>query len=102
MAAMATYAGKHTAYPRVLRDAGRHTRAGHGQDTSHADQRSGSVTLRRRVLLVLVFGCVFFGGLLAFAPASLMGYALERASGGTLSLAQTQGSAWQGSGVALL
>lgn len=60
------------------------------------------MTLRRRVLLVLVFGCVFFAGLLAFAPASLMGYALERASGGTLSLAQTQGSAWHGSGVALL
>lgn len=60
------------------------------------------MTLRRHVLLVLVFGCVFFGGLLAFAPASLMGYALERASGGTLSLAQTQGSAWRGSGVALL
>lgn len=56
----------------------------------------------RRVLLALVFGSVFLVGLFAFAPASLMGYALERASGGTLTLAQTTGSLWQGSGVALL
>jgi general secretion pathway protein N len=54
------------------------------------------------VLLALMFGSVFFVGLFAFAPASLMGYALERASGGMLSLAQTTGSLWQGSGVALL
>jgi general secretion pathway protein N len=54
------------------------------------------------VLLALVFGSVFLTGLFAFAPASLMGYALARASGGTLSLAQTTGSVWQGSGVALL
>jgi general secretion pathway protein N len=40
--------------------------------------------------------------LIAFAPASLMGSVLERVSGGTLSLAQTTGSLWQGSGVALL
>ena len=60
------------------------------------------MTLRRRVLLAFVFGCVFLIGLLAFAPASLMGYALERASGGMLSLAQTKGSLWRGSGVALL
>lgn len=60
------------------------------------------MTLRRRVSLALVFGCVFCAGLFAFAPASLLGYALARASGGTLSLAQTQGSLWQGSGVALL
>jgi general secretion pathway protein N len=59
------------------------------------------VTLRR-ALLALVFGSVFFLGLIAFAPASLMGSALERASGGTLSLAQTMGSLWKGSGVALL
>jgi general secretion pathway protein N len=56
----------------------------------------------RRVLLALLFGSVFLFGLLVFAPASLMGYALERASGGTLTLAQTAGSVWQGSGVALL
>ena len=56
----------------------------------------------RRVLLALVFGGVFLIGLLVFAPASLMGYALERVSGGTLTLAQTSGSVWQGSGVALL
>lgn len=56
----------------------------------------------RRVLLALMFGSVFLVGLCTFAPASLMGYALERASGGTLSLAQTAGSVWQGSGVALL
>ena len=56
----------------------------------------------RRVLLALVFGGVFLSGLLVFAPASLMGYALERVSGGTLTLAQTSGSVWQGSGVALL
>lgn len=60
------------------------------------------MTLRRRVLLASVFSSVFLAGLFAFAPASLMGYALERASGGTLSLAQTTGSVWQGSGVALL
>jgi general secretion pathway protein N len=59
------------------------------------------VTLRR-LLQALAFGSVFFIGLLVFAPASLMGYALERVSGGALSLAQTTGSVWQGSGVALL
>lgn len=60
------------------------------------------MTLRNRLALALVFGGVFLLGLLAFAPASLVGYALERASGGTLSLAQTTGNLWQGSGVALL
>ncbi len=57
---------------------------------------------RRRVLLASVFGSVFLAGLLAFAPASLMGQAIERTSGGRLSLAQTQGSLWHGSGVAVL
>ena len=33
----------------------------------------------RRLLLALAFASVFFIGLIAFAPASLMGYALERA-----------------------
>ena len=56
----------------------------------------------RRVVLTLLFGSVFIFGLLVFAPSSLMGYALDRASGGTLTLAQTTGSVWQGSGVALL
>lgn len=56
----------------------------------------------RRALLALMFGGVFFIGLLFFAPASLMGYALECASGQTLSLAHTAGSLWQGSGVLLL
>ncbi len=56
----------------------------------------------RRVLLTLAFGSVFLMGLFAFAPASLMGYELERVSGGTLSLVQTTGSVWHGSGVALL
>ncbi len=56
----------------------------------------------RRVLLTLVFGSVFFVGFLAFAPASLMSYALQRLSGGALSLAQTNGSLWRGTGVALL
>jgi general secretion pathway protein N len=55
-----------------------------------------------RLLTALLFGGVFLIGLCVFAPASLMGYALERASGGTLSLARTQGSLWQGEGVALL
>jgi general secretion pathway protein N len=59
------------------------------------------VTLRR-LLLALAFAAVFVIGLLVFAPASLLGYALERASGGALSLVQTQGSLWHGSGVALL
>ena len=56
----------------------------------------------RRMLLALMFGSVFVIGLCIFAPAALMGYALERITGGTLSLAQTKGSLWQGSGVALL
>ncbi|MFH0935097.1 MAG: hypothetical protein V1879_07820, partial [Pseudomonadota bacterium] len=56
----------------------------------------------RRLLLAALFCTVFIIGLIAFAPASLMGYALARASGGTLTLAQTTGSLWQGSGVALL
>lgn len=60
------------------------------------------MTLRKRLILSLLFACVFIAGLFAFAPASLMGYALERISGGMLSLAQTQGSLWQGSGIALL
>jgi len=60
------------------------------------------VTLRYRVLLTLLFGSIFLIGLFAFAPASLMGSALERASGGALTLAQTRGSLWNGSGVALL
>jgi general secretion pathway protein N len=53
-------------------------------------------------LLVLLFGSVFLIGLCAFAPASLMGSVLERASGGKLTLVQTTGSLWHGSGVALL
>jgi len=60
------------------------------------------VTFRYRVLLALLFGSIFLIGLFAFAPASLMGAALERASGGALTLAQTKGSLWNGSGVALL
>ncbi len=56
----------------------------------------------RRALFALLFGSVFFIGLVAFTPASMMGYALEYISGETLSLAQTSGSVWQGSGVALL
>lgn len=56
----------------------------------------------RRVLPVLLFGGVFLAGLIVFAPAALMGSVLERASGGRLTLAQTQGSLWHGSGVALL
>jgi general secretion pathway protein N len=60
------------------------------------------VSLRRRALLAFLFGCVFLIGLLVFAPASLMGSVLERATGGMLSLAQTSGSVWHGSGVALL
>lgn len=56
----------------------------------------------RRVLLALLFAAIFVTGLVAFAPAALMGAVLERASGGMLTLAQTKGSLWQGSGVALL
>lgn len=56
----------------------------------------------RRALLALIFVSVFIAALCAFAPASLMGYALERFSGGRLSLARTTGSLWQGSGIALL
>lgn len=60
------------------------------------------MTWRRRALLLVLFGSVFLGGILAFAPASLMGYALEQFSAGQLSLAQTTGSLWQGGGVGLL
>lgn len=60
------------------------------------------MTLRRRALLLFLFSGVFLGGILVFAPASLIGYALERVSSGQLSLAQTTGSLWQGAGVALL
>ncbi len=56
----------------------------------------------RRVVLALLFGGIFLTGLVAFAPASLMGSVLERASSGMLTLARTKGSLWQGSGVALL
>ena len=56
----------------------------------------------RRLQLALLFGSVFIIGLCMFAPASMMGYALNRITGGTLSLARTTGSLWQGSGVALL
>ncbi len=56
----------------------------------------------QRVLLALLFGSVFLIGLIAFAPASLLGYAMEHFSGGMLQLAQTTGSLWHGSGVALL
>lgn len=56
----------------------------------------------RRVLLAALFGGIFLTGLIAFAPASLMGSVLERASNGMLTLAQTKGSLWQGSGIALL
>ncbi len=56
----------------------------------------------RRLKLALLFVSVFIIGLCVFAPAAMMGYALERITGGTLSLARTTGSLWQGSGVALL
>ncbi len=60
------------------------------------------MSLRRRVSLTLLFGSVFFVSLLALAPSSLMGYMLERASGGQLMLARTQGLLWQGTGILLL
>lgn len=58
--------------------------------------------LRHRALTVFLFVSVFLAGLFTFAPAALVGYALERASGGMLSLAQTQGSLWQGTGVLVM
>lgn len=60
------------------------------------------MTLRHRVLLGLLLGGAFIAGLLAFAPASLVGYALEHATHGRLALAETQGGLWQGSGIAVL
>lgn len=60
------------------------------------------MSLRRRISLTLLFGSVFFISLLVLAPSSLMGYMLERASGGQLMLARTQGSLWQGTGILLL
>ena len=60
------------------------------------------MTLLRRVLLACLFFSVFCISLCLFAPASLMGYVLERASGGKLALAQTTGSLWQGAGSAIL
>lgn len=59
------------------------------------------MSMRRRVALALLFGSVFLITLLALAPSTLMGFALERASGGQLMLARTQGSLWQGSGILL-
>ncbi len=59
------------------------------------------MSLRRRVSLALLFAGVFFISLLALAPSSLIGHMLERASGGQLMLARTQGSLWQGSGILL-
>lgn len=56
----------------------------------------------KRVLLACLFVSVFCISLCIFAPASLMGYVLERASGGKLALAQTTGSLWQGAGMAIL
>ena len=56
----------------------------------------------RRALLALVFAGVFLLGLCVFAPAALVSYAVERASGGALTLAQTSGSLWRGAGVLLL
>lgn len=52
--------------------------------------------------LALLFASVFIISLLALAPSSLMGYVLEKVSGGQLLLARTQGSLWQGSGILLL
>ena len=60
------------------------------------------MTPPRRVWTTLVFAGAFLVGLCIYAPASLMAYALERASSGMLSLVDTQGSIWQGAGVALL
>ena len=60
------------------------------------------MSIRRRVSLTLLFASVFFIGLLALAPSSLLGYGLERATDGQLMLARTKGSLWQGSGILLL
>lgn len=55
-----------------------------------------------RLLLPLLFGGVFLGGLLLFAPAAVMATLLERSTAGRISLAQTSGSFWQGSGVLIM
>ncbi len=60
------------------------------------------MSLHRRLWLILLFSTVFMLSLLALAPSTLMGYVLERASGGQLMLARTQGTLWQGSGIMLL
>ncbi|MBU1215319.1 MAG: type II secretion system protein N [Gammaproteobacteria bacterium] len=59
------------------------------------------MSLRRRLALTLLFSAVFIAALLALAPSTLMGHVVERASGGQLMLARTQGSLWQGSGILL-
>ncbi len=58
--------------------------------------------LRLHAARILLFSGIFLIGVLVWAPATLLGHALERASAGRLLLANTQGSLWQGSGTLLL
>ncbi len=60
------------------------------------------MSLRQRVSLALLFGSIFLTSLLILAPASLLGYLLERTTNGQLMLARTHGSLWNGSGSLLL
>jgi general secretion pathway protein N len=49
----------------------------------------------------LAFAGIFCASLVVMAPASLLGAQLERFSGGRLSLANTNGTIWSGSGILL-
>ena len=52
----------------------------------------------RRALAILISLVAFAAVVIAFAPASLVGVALERASGGTVALAAADGTLWHGHG----
>ena len=52
----------------------------------------------RRALLILVWLVAFAAIVVAIAPASLAGAALERISEGTLALAEAEGTLWRGRG----
>lgn len=52
----------------------------------------------RRALIILIVVVAFAAVTVAIAPASLAGVALERASGGTVALADADGTLWRGRG----
>lgn len=53
----------------------------------------------RRPLLILLALAIGAAALAALAPAELVGMRVDRLSGGTLALAQTEGTIWRGRGI---